>query len=171
MDEAKVWRNPEIVLGKPVIRGTRLSVAFLLRGLASMGIEELLRQYPFLTKEDVAAALEYAADILEGKGEGRGTVASGAISVKEVVLRLPKEICLLIGSAENLERELLKRVVVALYAEKKISLGKAAELCGLCYVDFMDLLADFGLYLNYDVEDLEEDLRTLEALKRDHKDK
>lgn len=75
MSETRVWCNPEIMLGKPVIKGTRLSVAFLLRCLASMDVEELLQQYPFLAKEDVAAALEYAADVLEGKEESLEVLA------------------------------------------------------------------------------------------------
>ncbi|SMB96706.1 Uncharacterized conserved protein, DUF433 family [Thermanaeromonas toyohensis ToBE] len=65
----RICCNPEVMLGQPTIRGTRLTVAFILRCLATMDIEEVLEQYPFLTREDVAAALEYAAEVLEG-GKG-----------------------------------------------------------------------------------------------------
>lgn len=54
--------NPEIMLGKPVIRGTRIPVELVLRKLAEGATEsELLQAYPSLTKEGIKAALEYAA--------------------------------------------------------------------------------------------------------------
>lgn len=54
--------NPEIMLGKPVIRGTRIPVELVLRKLAEGATEEeLLDGYPTLTKEGIKAALEYAA--------------------------------------------------------------------------------------------------------------
>ena len=57
--------NPEIMLGKPVIRGTRVTVELLLRHL-SEGVTEdaLLEAYPHLTPEDIKAALAYAADTI-----------------------------------------------------------------------------------------------------------
>jgi uncharacterized protein (DUF433 family) len=55
--------NPEVMLGKPVIRGTRIPVELLLRKLAEGATaEDLLDAYPRLTPEDVRAALAYAAD-------------------------------------------------------------------------------------------------------------
>lgn len=57
--------NPSVMLGKPVIRGTRIPVELLLRKLAEGAtIEELLDAYPRLTAEDVRAALAYAADTI-----------------------------------------------------------------------------------------------------------
>ena len=54
--------NPEIMLGKPVIRGTRIPVELVLRKLAEGATEaELIDGYPTLTKEGIQAALEYAA--------------------------------------------------------------------------------------------------------------
>jgi uncharacterized protein (DUF433 family) len=64
----RITRHPGIMLGQPVIRGTRITVAFVLRCLATMSVEEFIDQYPFVTREDVAAALEYAAEALEGEG-------------------------------------------------------------------------------------------------------
>ncbi len=64
------WReyihtDPEILHGKPVIKGTRLSVRFVLARLAGGWIDEdLLQEYPSLTREGVRAALAYAADQL-----------------------------------------------------------------------------------------------------------
>lgn len=57
--------NPEIMLGKPVIRGTRIPVELLLRKLAEGATtEELLDAYPRLAPEDIKAALQYAADTI-----------------------------------------------------------------------------------------------------------
>lgn len=60
--------NPEILCGKPVIKGTRISVAHILQCLASgMTVEEILKGYPHLTHEGVMAAIEYAAKELQGE--------------------------------------------------------------------------------------------------------
>ncbi len=57
--------NPEVMLGKPVIRGTRIPVELILRKLAEGATEaDLLDGYPRLTKADIHAALAYAADTL-----------------------------------------------------------------------------------------------------------
>ena len=55
--------NPEIMLGKPVIRGTRVTVELLLRKLSDGATEnDLLQAYPHLSPEDIKAAIAYAAD-------------------------------------------------------------------------------------------------------------
>jgi uncharacterized protein (DUF433 family) len=57
--------NPEIMFGKPVIKGTRITVELLLRNLAAgMTVEEIIAEHPHLTPEDVYAAAAYAADHL-----------------------------------------------------------------------------------------------------------
>lgn len=57
--------NPRIMLGKPVIRGTRIAVELILRKLGEGASEaELLAAYPQLTKDDIRAAIAYAADTL-----------------------------------------------------------------------------------------------------------
>jgi len=66
MDEKKLLEriesNPEIMLGKPVIKGTRLPVEIVLEKLAyGYSEEELIKDYPFLKKEDIRACLIYAA--------------------------------------------------------------------------------------------------------------
>jgi len=54
--------DPEILAGKPVIRGTRLAVEFILELLAAGQSEkDLLANYPGLTHEDVLACLSYAS--------------------------------------------------------------------------------------------------------------
>lgn len=58
----KIIVNPEILGGKPIIKGTRIAVEFILGLLASnVSEEEILKDYPHLTKEDLHACLEYAA--------------------------------------------------------------------------------------------------------------
>ncbi len=56
--------DPNVCFGKPCIRGTRIWVSLILDFLASgMGIEEILAEYPQLTREDVRAAIAYGAEM------------------------------------------------------------------------------------------------------------
>jgi len=60
--------NPKIMMGKPVIKGTRLTIELILRSLAAgESMENLLASHPRLTKEGIYAALAFAADILKGE--------------------------------------------------------------------------------------------------------
>ena len=60
--------NPKVMAGKPVIRGTRITVEQILRLLAQgLSAEEILRDFPHLTEEDLRAALLYASKVLEGE--------------------------------------------------------------------------------------------------------
>jgi uncharacterized protein (DUF433 family) len=57
--------NPKIMLGKPVIRGTRIPVELILRKLGEGASEQdLLDAYPHLKSQDIRAAMSYAAMIL-----------------------------------------------------------------------------------------------------------
>ena len=57
--------NPKIMLGKPVIRGTRITVELILRKLGESATEqELVEAYPHLAKADIQVAVKYAADTL-----------------------------------------------------------------------------------------------------------
>jgi len=59
--------DPKIVSGKPVIKGTRLTVQFILGQLAQgITIDELLKEYNNLQKEDILACIAFAHDALEG---------------------------------------------------------------------------------------------------------
>jgi uncharacterized protein (DUF433 family) len=63
MTSDRIDINPEVMLGKPVIRGTRITVELLLRKLSEGATEaDLLDAYPHLTSEDIKAAIAYAAD-------------------------------------------------------------------------------------------------------------
>ena len=54
--------NPKIMLGKPVIKGTRLPVEIIVEKIAyGADLNDLKKNYPFLKEEDVRAALLYAA--------------------------------------------------------------------------------------------------------------
>jgi uncharacterized protein (DUF433 family) len=62
MTTERIGINPEIMMGKPVIRGTRITVELVLRKLAEgAGERELLDDYPHLTTEDIRAAVAYGA--------------------------------------------------------------------------------------------------------------
>jgi uncharacterized protein (DUF433 family) len=57
--------NPEIMFGKPVIKGTRITVELILRKLAGgMSPEEILQDHPHLKLENIFDAQEFAADYL-----------------------------------------------------------------------------------------------------------
>jgi uncharacterized protein (DUF433 family) len=58
--------NPNVLAGKPIIKGTRMAVEFVVE-LCSEGwsLDEILHNYPTLTREDVLAALHYAAEVLK----------------------------------------------------------------------------------------------------------
>jgi len=60
--------DPSILCGKPVIRGTRLAVQFIV-GLLAKGwtVEQVIDNYPGVTREDVQACLEYASEVLESE--------------------------------------------------------------------------------------------------------
>lgn len=61
----RIERNPDIMVGKPVIRGTRITVDLILEKLAAdIPIEGILEDYPHLTREDVLAAVAYARSLL-----------------------------------------------------------------------------------------------------------
>jgi len=61
----RIVLDPEIMGGKPTIRGTRITVGTILNQLRFQTREELLQDYPELTPEDIDAALAYAALLAE----------------------------------------------------------------------------------------------------------
>jgi len=68
MKEQLIVCQPGVLGGKPVIRGSRISVAFILQSLASgMSLDDILAAYPHLSKEGVLAAIDYAARIMDGE--------------------------------------------------------------------------------------------------------
>jgi len=79
--EGRIEVNPRVMLGKPVVQGTRITVELILRKLGEGATEsELLDAYPRLTHEDIRAAIAYAADtvahgetVLVGTGRKRAS--------------------------------------------------------------------------------------------------
>lgn len=76
--KGRISVNPNVCFGKPCIRGTRIWVSLILDLLASgSSVEEVLREYPQLTREDVQACIAYGAEaarerfipvVIEGAG-------------------------------------------------------------------------------------------------------
>ena len=61
----RIGLNPDIMLGKPTIKGTRITVELVLRKLSEGATkEELLEAYPDLQRADIHAALSYSADVI-----------------------------------------------------------------------------------------------------------
>ena len=68
MTERIIISDPDILSGKPIVKGTRISVGLILQCLASgMSKEDILRGYPTLTREGLEAALDFAARQFEGE--------------------------------------------------------------------------------------------------------
>ena len=68
MTDERIILDPAILAGKPIVRGTRLSVEFVI-GLMADGWAEadILANYPGLTHEDIAACLDYARKLLQSE--------------------------------------------------------------------------------------------------------
>lgn len=66
--DQRIVLDPAVLAGKPVVRGTRLSVEFII-GLMADGWNEadILANYPGLSREDIAACLSYARDVLNSE--------------------------------------------------------------------------------------------------------
>lgn len=64
----RIQSNPDVMLGKPTIKGTRITVELLLWKIAGgFSFEEILEMYPHLKMEDILGAVGYAAAILESE--------------------------------------------------------------------------------------------------------
>jgi uncharacterized protein (DUF433 family) len=62
---SRIDSNPAVMLGKPVVKGTRITVELILRKISGgYSFEEILEMYPHLTREDILAAVEYAASAI-----------------------------------------------------------------------------------------------------------
>lgn len=65
------WRNrivvnPDVLVGKPVIKGTRLAVEFIIDLLAQGWTEDdIIENYPGVTREDISSCLSYAGEVLK----------------------------------------------------------------------------------------------------------
>lgn len=60
-----IERNPNVMLGKPIIKGTRITVELIMRKLAGgYTLDQLIANYPHINKDQIFAAFEYAADLI-----------------------------------------------------------------------------------------------------------
>lgn len=65
MQETIIVRDPKVMLGKPIIKGTRITVELIVRKIADgFTVQDILTGYPHLTKEQVLAALDFAARMI-----------------------------------------------------------------------------------------------------------
>ena len=65
MDHPLIVSDPAIMMGKPVVAGTRITVDLILEKMAGgETVEQLLEAHPRLTREGIFAALDYAKDVL-----------------------------------------------------------------------------------------------------------
>jgi uncharacterized protein (DUF433 family) len=72
----RIIQDPEILVGKPVVKGTRIPVELVLAKLArNPNIDELFADYPRLTMEDVKACLAYAQGLVEKRPRRRTPLA------------------------------------------------------------------------------------------------
>jgi len=66
--DALIEINPNIMMGKPVLRGTRITVELVLERLgAGESIDEILDAYPHLNREAILAAIRFGADVLKNE--------------------------------------------------------------------------------------------------------
>ncbi|MEA5480252.1 DUF433 domain-containing protein [Pseudanabaena galeata UHCC 0370] len=66
--QSRITLNPSILVGKPIIKGTRLAVEFVIDLLAQgWSMEEILRNYPGITVTDIQARLHYASASLKSE--------------------------------------------------------------------------------------------------------
>jgi uncharacterized protein (DUF433 family) len=64
--QERIVTDPKVLVGKPVIKGTRLAVEFVLELLAERwSHEQILKSYPQLNEEDIWAVLQYAAETIK----------------------------------------------------------------------------------------------------------
>ncbi len=64
----RITLDPKVLVGKPVIRGTRMAVEFVIELLGrGWKQEEILREYDHLTPEDIQACLAYASEVLKSE--------------------------------------------------------------------------------------------------------
>ena len=65
---ARIVTDPDVMLGKPVIEGTRITVELVLERLAAGdSVDDVLVSYPFLVREQVLSAIAYAASIVKNE--------------------------------------------------------------------------------------------------------
>ena len=87
--QARIARDPAVLVGKPVVKGTHIPIELVLaRFAANLGVDELVRDYPELTRDDVRAVLAYAHDRIQA--DDRPTESSRAVSPRQFYAEITK---------------------------------------------------------------------------------
>jgi len=64
----RITANPDVMLGKPTVKGTRITVELILRKITGgFTFDEIVKMYPHITKQDILASISYAASVLESE--------------------------------------------------------------------------------------------------------
>lgn len=85
-----ITQDPDILGGKPIIKGTRMSVESILELLASgEEIKTILKEYPFLNREQIQAAIDYAAKLV-GKTESYIFETAKKVGAQATTHEIPK---------------------------------------------------------------------------------
>tara|TARA_Y100000294_G_C8421962_1_gene283188 strand:- start:385 stop:630 length:246 start_codon:yes stop_codon:yes gene_type:complete len=64
----KIVVNPKVMVGKPIIKGTRITVEAIVGRVAEgMAFDEILEDFPYITEDDIKAALMYAQSLVAGE--------------------------------------------------------------------------------------------------------
>jgi uncharacterized protein (DUF433 family) len=67
MEQDRIICDPAIMVGKPTIAGTRITVELVLEHLCIDSVEEFLESYPHITRQEISAALKYAHDLVHAE--------------------------------------------------------------------------------------------------------
>ena len=71
MQELLIVSDPRVMMGKPVVAGTRITVEVILENLgAGETVDQLIEAHPRLTRQAIQAALQFAAEALRADGGG-----------------------------------------------------------------------------------------------------
>lgn len=66
--QQRITANPQVMLGKPVIKNTRITVELILRKIGGgFSFEEIIEMYPHIAREDILACVSYAASVIESE--------------------------------------------------------------------------------------------------------
>jgi uncharacterized protein (DUF433 family) len=64
----KITSSPKIMLGKPIVKGTRITVELILKKIAGgYSFEEIIEMYPHITNDDILACVSYAVSVMESE--------------------------------------------------------------------------------------------------------
>ncbi|RPF49513.1 putative HTH domain antitoxin [Thermodesulfitimonas autotrophica] len=91
-------------------------------------------------------------------------MTAGVFNMAKVTLELPDEVLPLVAEGQDPVPGLKRRLAVALYAEGALSMGSAALLAGMPYMDFWELVTGLGLGPRYTEQHYKEDVKALKEL-------